>query len=173
MRRRAEYALFACIILLVIAATAVAARASASVAPPEFPARVLPDVPRNGWAAAREELAPKGASALRLCRYAGANAPSALKLARSRLVTDPSLLTHLVDELDALPPFPDLPFACPMDDGSQILALLRYPHGQSVTVAFDETGCNRVTNGDVVRIANGYGNAVGPRLVAELKSLTA
>ncbi len=166
---RVRTLLLACLLVAVSAA----ARASTAPQPPSCPARAPAEVAHNGWKAARDELAPRGASALRLCRYDGLNSPPALSLERSRLLSDPRLIAHLVDELDALPPFPRLPFACPMDDGSQILVLLRYTHGQSVTVAVDTTGCNRVSNGDLARIANGYGNAVGPRLLAELRSLTA
>jgi hypothetical protein len=46
--------------------------------------------------------------------------------------------------------------ACPADDGSQILALLAYPNGSQVTIGVELTGCQRVTNGDPVRIANGH-----------------
>jgi hypothetical protein len=103
------------------------------------------------------------------------NGATPLRLERSRLVADTKLVTHLVDEFDALPPYPrGVAFSCPSDDGSQVLALLAYPHGQRVTVAVEETGCEVATNGDVGRLANGYGNTpVGPRLVAELKALTA
>jgi hypothetical protein len=133
---------------------------------------VLFHVPKNDWAPASRELAPKGAAALSLCGYPGANGAVPLQLERSRLLTSERLVTHLADEFDALPPYPDVQFHCPMDDGSQVLALLAYPGGRQVMVALDETGCNRVTNGDVVRIASGYNNTpVGPRLVAELKAL--
>jgi hypothetical protein len=119
-------------------------------------------------------LAPKGTVALRLCGYTGLNSAVPLQLERSLLVTDQGLLAHLVDEFDALPRYPNASLFCTLDDGSQVLALLAYPHGRHVMVAVDETGCNRVTNGDVARIASGYDNTpVGPRLVAELKALTA
>lgn len=172
--------LAACLILAAIAASAWAAagftaRDGHSAKPASCPPRVLWHVPENDWTAARRELAPKGASALRLCRYSGLNDAAPLRLERSRLVTDQRLLTHLIDEFDALPPYPrGVAFACPSDDGSQLLALLDYPHGQRVTVAVDETGCQVVTNGDVGRLADGYGNTrVGPRLLAELNKLTA
>lgn len=156
------------------AATDLAARASGRVQPLACPARVLFHVPKNDWAPANRELAPKGAAVLRLCGYPGANSAVPLQLERARLVSDERLVSHLVDEFDALPPYPKAGLFCALDDSSQVLALLAYPGGQQVTVALDETGCNRVTNGDVVRIASGYANTpVGPRLVAELRALAA
>jgi hypothetical protein len=155
-------------------ATNIAAQASVSVQPVSCPPRVLFHVPKNDWAPASQELAPKGAAAVRLCGYPGVNGAVPLQLERSRLLTGERLVTSLVDEFDALPPYPKASLFCGLDDGSQVLALLAYPGGRQVTVALDETGCNRVTNGDVVRIASGYGNTpVGPRLVAELKALAA
>jgi hypothetical protein len=162
------------LVVVAMAATNVAARAAASVQPLSCPPRVLFHVPTNDWAPASEELAPRGAAALRLCGYAGLNGAAPLQLERSRLLTGAGLVTHLVDEFDALPPYPKASLFCGLDDGSQVLALLAYPGGRRVTVEVDETGCNRVTNGDVARIASGYGNTpVGPRLVAELRALTA
>ncbi|MGD0386993.1 MAG: carboxypeptidase-like regulatory domain-containing protein [Solirubrobacteraceae bacterium] len=160
--------------VLALAATGVGARAAASVKPASCPARVLRQVPANDWAPARAQLAPHGAAVLRLCGYAGLNGAAPLALERTLLVSDGGLIAHLVDEFDALPPYPKAGLFCPLDDGSQVLALLTYPGGRRVTVALDETGCNRVSNGDVVRIASGYDNTpVGPRLVAELRALTA
>jgi len=152
----------------------VAARASGGVQPPSCPSRTLSAVPRNAWTPAGQELAPTGAAAVRLCGYAGLNGTVPLLLERSRLLTDETLVTKLVDEFDALPPDPKAVQFCPLDDGSQVLALLAYPGGREVTVAVAETGCNQVSNGDLVRTADGYGNTpVGPRLVAELKVLAA
>jgi hypothetical protein len=177
-RARASCLLPGLILTLVLvaasAAANVVARASGGVEPESCPPRVLSSVPKNGWAPASQQLAPKDAAALRLCGYPGfdGSAPSLL-LERSRLVTGAALVTRLVDELDALPAYPK-GLLCQLDDGSQVLALLAYPHGRQVTVALDETGCNRVTNGDVVRTASGYGDTpVGPQLVAELKALAA
>jgi hypothetical protein len=166
--------LLALVLVAASSATELAARASGSVKPALCPTRTPVGVPKNDWAPASQALAPRGAVALRLCGYPGANDAVPLQLERSRLLTGEGLLTHLVDEFDALPPYPDVQFGCPLDDGSQVLALLAYPGGRRVTVALDETGCSRVTNGDVVRIASGYSDTpVGPRLVAELKALAA
>ncbi len=121
------------------------------------------------------ELVPTGPVALRLCRYSGFNDQLPLALARSRIVTQKVLVAQLAQELDTLPPFPTRhPFHCPSDDGSQIVALFAYASSQHVTVAVDRTGCNRVTNGDLVRIANGYQDTpVAQHLNTELWRLTA
>ena len=166
--------LLAFVLMAASPATELAARAAGSVQPAAWPARMLSGVAKNAWAPASQELAPQGAVVLRLCGYPGANSAVPLQLERSRLLTGERLVTSLVDEFDALPPYPKASLFCGLDDGSQVLALLAYPGGRQVTVALDETGCNRVTNGDVVRIASGYSDTpVGPHLVAELKALAA
>jgi hypothetical protein len=94
-------------------------------------------------------------------------------LARSRLVTQPGLVADLVRAFDALPPVPPIPFHCPSDDGSEVVALAAYRGGESVTVELDRTGCQRVTNGDLIRIASGYHDTPGAqRLESELSTLT-
>lgn len=164
----------AALALLAIAAPGGSAAAPLAAA---CPAHALTSVPPNAWAPARSKLAPPGASSLRICRYGGLNAQVHLGLEGSRLLRAGSLQTHLIDELDALPPIPkgaifSAVANCPMDDGSQILLLLDYPGAHAVTISLEETGCSRASNGDLARIANGYRNTVGPRLLAELKALT-
>jgi hypothetical protein len=90
------------------------------------------------------------------------------------MLSDPALVARLVRQFDELPPFPLGALACPSDDGSRILALLDYPNGKRDTVAFELTGCQGVTNGDLVRIASGYGShpRLGPHLLTELERLT-
>jgi hypothetical protein len=127
----------------------------------------------NAWAQARERLAPAGPDAIRLCRYSGLTHPPWNGLVGSRLLSDPALVNKLVRQINELPPFPPGGFRVPADDGAQILALLAYPNRKRVTIAFELTGCRGVTNGDLVRLANGYGPhpEVGPRLLTELKQL--
>lgn len=59
--------------------------------------------------------------------------------------------------------------------GSEIIGLLSYTDGHAVTVSLGLTGCQTATNGSVRRTAAGIGSrrAFGPRLVAQLKRLTA
>ena len=121
-------------------------------------ARTAPSrVPAGSWALTREELAPAGASAIRLCGYSGLNNHPPLRLARSVLRSDPSLVGELVQEFDRLPSAQGA-YACPSDDGSEIVALLAYPDGHGVTVSVGLTGCETVTNGSVFRIAAGIGS---------------
>jgi len=108
--------------------------ATPAAQPSPCPPRAISQVAPNGWSAARRELAPQNPVAMRLCRYLGRNTALPLGLARSRLLNQPALLARLVDELDTLPPFPRVPLFCPLDDGSQVLALLAYPGGERATV---------------------------------------
>ena len=128
----------------------------------------------GSWTPAQEELAPPGAGAIRLCRYSGLNARPRLRLTRSVLRSDPSLIAELVREFDRLPSAQGT-IACPADDGSEIVAQLAYPDGHAVTIRVGMTGCEIVSNGRVYRIAAGFGSppAFGPQLVAQLKRLTA
>jgi hypothetical protein len=121
-----------------------------------------------------QRLAPPGPTAIRLCRYSGLNDAHPLRLARSVSVRRPRLEQLLVSEFGRLPRFAPGAIACPMDDGSQIVALLSYPGGRSVSVSVGLSGCTRVTNGDVVRTALGIGPSPrsGPELLKRLEHLT-
>jgi hypothetical protein len=70
-------------------------------------------------------------------------------LLRRRIV-----VRRLVSELDRLPALTGS-VACPFDDGSEIVALLVYPHGRHATISVGLTGCAVVTNGRVHRTAAG------------------
>lgn len=58
------------------------------------------------WSAARKELAPPGASAIRLCDYSGLDARPQLTLVTSPLLASPALVRELLNEFDRLPPGP-------------------------------------------------------------------
>lgn len=126
------------------------------------------------WSLARRDLAPAGASRIRLCRYSGLNNHPPLAPVRSVLVSAPSLVRKLVREFDQLPSQGPSAIACPSDDGSQILAVLAYPGSRVVTIAVHLQGCEEVTNESVARLAAGFGSppAFGTKLVAQLKRLT-
>jgi hypothetical protein len=87
------------------------------------------------------------------------------------LITSPTLIADISDEMDALKPFPKS-INCSSDDGSLILALLAYP-GHQLTVEVDRSGCQGVSNGDVTRIANGYQTPAEPELERQLNALLA
>lgn len=172
-----------CLVLAIIGAAgsragpsqASSAAGSASRAQPARCAQkhVSERVEPNPWPRAHRQLAPSGAHAMRLCRYSGLNVSPRTRLVRSRLLTNPALVTELVGQFNQLPPFPPGVFACPADNGSQIVALLAYPNGNHVTIMFELTGCQTATNGDLVRVANGYGThpGLGPHLLSELERL--
>lgn len=128
------------------------------------------------WAAARAQMAPPGASAIRLCRYAGLTARRRFALIRSRLVRQGHLVTELLGEFDALPRLPRGVINCPEDDRSQIVALLAYPGGHELTISVGLSGCGVVTNGGLLRTALGFGSPpstpLGPDLLAKLEGLT-
>jgi hypothetical protein len=165
--------------LLLVSATsgcsseAQATRSASAAARPAEPSPCLAKAPSrvaaNTWAPALKVLAPAGASAIRLCGYDGLNARPRFKLAASALIRNRRLVGELVSEFDALPSLRPGVFACPDDDGSEIIVLLAYPDGHEVTISASVTGCSVVSNGDVARSAD-YGPP-GPHLMAQLERL--
>lgn len=145
--------------------------AGAATARPAACARQAPvELPLSPWAAARSELAPSGASAIRLCRYdaLGVNPPRGL--AASAVVSDPSVVGRLTGELDSLPSLPRVE-ACPLDTGALIDLIVAYrdnKHGLLVQVEL--TGCAVVQNGSVDRTAGS--TAAGRALLATIEQLT-
>jgi hypothetical protein len=148
-------------------------KAAAAPAPRACPASGPSKLASPSWPAAKSKLVPAGASALRLCRYAGLNATPRLALLDQTLVQQHKHVARLVGELDALVPFPPGAFACPADDGSQILVLASYPAHHQLRVSVALTGCGTATNGSVISTtANAGNNPHGPKLLAQLKRLT-
>jgi hypothetical protein len=170
--RRAP-SLIACLALAVALAAATApAGGKSAPSPPSCPEHPATNVAANSWAPARRELLPPGALALRLCRYDGFAADARPPvLAAQRGLTGGTRIAQLAKDLDALPPFPEQALPCPLDNGSQVDVLAVYPDGHRVTVQYATTGCNRVSNGDVTAIANGYRDAaLAARVRRELTS---
>jgi hypothetical protein len=128
-------------------------------------------LPANSWAAARAKLAPAGADAIRLCRYSGLNSKPPLRLTRSVLIGRRATVASLTRQFNRLPSFKGA-IACPVDDGSQILALFAYPSGRRMTIDVHLEGCSQATNGDATRTALGSRGQPGPKLVARLERLT-
>jgi hypothetical protein len=149
--------------------------AAARASPAEHCSRTAPlRIPADSWSPARRELAPPGASKIVLCRYSGLNAHPPLALTRSVVLTAPRLVRDLVRKFDALPAQTGT-VACPVDEGSQIVARLGYRDGHVVRIAVGLTGCETVTNGSSYRTAARIGTppTLGPRLIAQLLRLTA
>jgi hypothetical protein len=141
---------------------------------PSCAARGPQQVQSNPWPPAQQQLAPPGPSMINLCRYSGLNSHPTFKLLGNDLVADSQTIGKLVHRFDALKPLPPgQTFACPADDGSQVLATLYYRQHQ-VTISTELTGCNGVTNGDLERSATNLDNKnpQGPKLLAQLKRLT-
>jgi hypothetical protein len=145
-----------------------AAGAGTAASPAHCPSHVPANIAANQWPAAKMELAPSGATAIRLCRYIGLNHKHARSLGRSRLLTKQTLVSDLVTKFDALHAAPAGAVACPNDDGAMILAQLAYPDGHRVSIGVSLSGCQFATNGDLTRNA-AFPN--GRRLVVELKRL--
>ena len=143
--------------LVPVVATVLAATAPCT---PEAPARVAP----SHWTASRHAIAPHGPSAVRLCRYEGID-DSPASLERSVQVTRRRVLRRLVRRLDALPVAAGM-YACPNDDGSQVVAHLAYPDGHRLTVAVGFSGCRLATNGRRAGVAT-------DALLRQLRRLTA
>jgi hypothetical protein len=138
--------------------------------PPRCPHRRPASIPPNTWGPTRSKLAPLGAAAIRLCRYA--ELPT-LRLRDQTLVTTSGLIRMLLADFNQLPVLPER-VRCPIDLGSAVFALIAYPHGHRDTIGVWLTGCSYVRNGNLVRSASGFGttDTSGPKLRALLRRLT-
>jgi hypothetical protein len=111
-------------------------------------------------------LAPRGAEAIRLCRYSGLPRQALVRVADVRRR---ARVARLVSLLDRLPDMPS-PVSCPNDDGSHVVALVAYPRGRVLTLDIGLRGCRAVGNGRATKTA---ARAPGPQLIALVKRLTA
>jgi hypothetical protein len=110
-----------------------------------------------------------GAVSVDLCRYHGLNPPAlAGRLELGRTFNSVATVARLRRELDALPAQGNAVFHCPMDDGSEILAIFAYAHAQYDPVTIGLSGCRLVSNGHLTRSAR---LPPGPALLAELARL--
>lgn len=71
-------------------------------------------------------------------------------------MTERNAVGFFAGELAALPP-PHGNVVCPSDDGSQVVANLRYSPSRSLAVSIELQGCGTATNGAVLRTASGFG----------------
>ncbi len=141
--------------------------AEASSCPGHAPGKIAP----RSWAAARTRLAPAGARAVLLCRY-GPLPKTGLE--RSVFVSGPGEIARLVSDFNRLPLFPRRGVNCPFDDGTEVVAHLRYTGGRTVEIAVSLTGCGLVSNGTLTRSVSGFGGGhpYGPALRVALERLT-
>jgi hypothetical protein len=145
--------------VLAVVPVVTAVLAAAAPCSPLPPDRVAP----SHWKAARHAIAPPGPSAVRLCRYRRLGDSPALE--RAVEVTRPRVLRRLVRRLDGLPDAVGT-YACPNDDGRQVVAHFAYPDGHRLTVATGFSGCRLATNGRRAGVAT-------DALLRQLRRLTA
>jgi len=129
------------------------------------PCRVPEDV-----AGANAHLVPGTPCAIVLSRYRGLPARPGTQLVARVQVRRSSPLRELTSELDALRPMPSGSYACPEDNGSEIKAILEYPHQQSLQLEIALGGCRPVERGPVHRWAV---QPPGGELLAQLERLLA
>ena len=151
-----------------LAAALTSVAASASQPTSTCLAHPLVELPLNSWAPARAELAPPGASEIKLCRYGPFGNRRLSDLTATAYVRSANTIETLTRGLDGLPPVQRLAF-CPMDDGAQIDMTLTYPAGHGVFIRVELTGCETVSNGSITRSA--ATTAAGGKLIATLESL--
>ena len=151
----------------VLGPPAAAARAGDSGASGTCPAESAPAVVsmRPGAVSA---LVPAGADTLLLCSYRGLNPPGeAHRLVAQDTLTDAAEVTALARQFDALRPAPPL-VACPLDDGSEIVATFLYRGAPPDPVTVALSGCEIVSDGHLARTAS---LPPGPALLGRLTML--
>lgn len=154
-------------------ATLASVLASLAAAPP--PARAASPCPAhaplslpNANPRAARVLVPLGATSVQLCRYRGLNAgPPPQTLERARVVRSAATIERLTRRLDGLPRLRS-GIHCPMDDGSEVVAIFRYRGEPADPVRVGLSGCELVANGRVTRTAASPEGALLLRLLASL-----
>ena len=121
--------------------------------------------PRNLGTVTGAELVPRIPSAIVLCRYG--------RIPGHRLVgwvqLRESVLRRLRSEFNSLRPVPPaVGFACADDNGSEIVAIVRYVHQAPLLIQVPLSGCPFVIEGEVMR-SSAY--VSGARLTVDLKRL--
>jgi hypothetical protein len=86
-------------------------------------------------------LVRKGPTSADISHYGGLNDTPQFRLRRAVTVTDPVELSQLVQELNALPPFPFLPMNCPLGEGAYYLVALHYSGGPEPALKAEDRGC--------------------------------
>jgi hypothetical protein len=135
----------------------------------ECPKRTFPEgalAAKNANPRSREKTVPGGPERLLLCRYWGLNNGSrSSTLASGRPVGTRRAVESIAAEIDALPPFPRGPIACPSDNGARIDATFFYDDEPPVIVEVRLNGCPAALNG---RAKAGW---LSPRLAHRLENL--
>lgn len=115
-----------------------------------------------------QELVPETPCAIVLSRYAGLPAHVGTKLVGRVQLRSPSLIHSLTSEFNSLPHHVAGAIVCPDDDGSEIVASLKYPHHQDLRLTITLTGCMGARRGSLTRSALGRS---GAKLIGQLERL--
>jgi hypothetical protein len=111
---------------------------------------------RSAVPGADKALVPGDPNQVLVCRYRGLgtkpSSPRAFHLISHYLVADKQFVTRVARELNKLKPNTGVQ-ACPLDDGSAIVAFFGYPRGPQDPVRIGLSGCLLVTNGHLHREA--------------------
>jgi hypothetical protein len=86
-------------------------------------------------------LVRKGPTSADISHYGGLNDTPQFRLRKAVTVTDPVELSQLVQELNALPPFPFQPMNCPLGEGAYYLIALHYSGGPEPALKAEDRGC--------------------------------
>jgi hypothetical protein len=121
---------------------------------------------RPDRAAEVNRLVPGAPCVIELSRYQGV--PDARLIGRS-VVRSRSIVDRLTTEFNALPPIPTGTYSCPDDNGSQVVAILKYKTGQSLRLTITLSGCPVAKREHITRSAMGH---LGGGLTSELEGLT-
>jgi hypothetical protein len=116
------------------------------------------------------DLVPGVPCAISLTRYAGLPSPPGTKRVGHAKVLKPFLLRQLTKEFNKLPPNTPGVYACPNDQGSEIMASLKYPHNTQYQLRVTLSGCAGAGRESVNRSALGR---LGERLIGHLEKLIA
>jgi hypothetical protein len=90
-------------------------------------------------------LVRKGPSSVDISHYGGLNDTPQFGLRKSVTVIDPGELSQLVQELDALPPFPAEPILCPLGEGAYYSIAVHYLGDRDTTLKAEDRGCETVS----------------------------
>jgi hypothetical protein len=89
-------------------------------------------------------LVRRGANALLIDEFGWTNDQTSLDLKASLQTTDPTLISKLVHDLNALPAFPNELMSCPSNDGSHFALEFAFADGTRTSVTVEATGCSGV-----------------------------
>lgn len=116
-------------------------------------------------------LAPDGAVAVVICRYAGLNPRprQAGRLQGERHILGRTAARRLARRLNRLKPGALGPRSCPLSTGDELIATFHYARADPVRITIETTGCRYFSNGRDTR--TGY-SPPGPEIIRQLAKWT-